>query len=43
MEGLNNVVGRVYVLLQHSEVEGALKQRRLDDGSHIAYSNKACN
>ena len=37
MEGLNDEVGNVYVLPQHSEVEGAPKQRHLHDGSHEAY------
>jgi hypothetical protein len=35
MEGLNDILGDVYVLLQRSEVEGAPKWRCLDDGSHV--------
>ena len=35
MEGLNTVVGDVYVLPQMSEVEGAPKRRHLDDGNHV--------
>ena len=38
MEGLNNVVGDVYVFSQQSELEGASKQHRLGVGSHVANS-----
>lgn len=38
MEGLNSVVGDVYVFSQRSELEGASKQHRLGDGSHVANS-----